>query len=491
MVPQRLARSRPGITFVIEKVGEEMFTGDPELTGHSTTGSSRAGSASAGSRTAHAHSPSQVPAVGPDSAPVRLDSIDRAIADIAAGKAVVVVDDEDRENEGDIIFAAEKATTELVAFTVRYSSGYLCTPLTGADCDRLGLPPMYQSNEDPHNTAYTVTVDARADVTTGISARDRATTIHRLAEPNSMAGDFTRPGHVVPLRARAGGVLERPGHTEAAIDLARLAGLTSAGVVCEIVSEKDPRTMARAPELREFADEHGLALVSIADLAAWRRTHERLLERGPEAYIPTAHGKFRAVGYTGTVDGREHVALIADGAAPTGAPRIGSAVPATSAPGVSTPTAHGPTDHGVTSVRIHSECLTGDVFGSLRCECGHDLGSAMEAVATEGNGIVVYLRGQGAQDEGLMHTLKSFTLRQTDPESAEPAMDAAPSAADFDLAGQMLADLGVRSVRLLTCPADAAVVEALGDSALAAHGITVVEHRSIIRETSTAPAASA
>jgi 3,4-dihydroxy 2-butanone 4-phosphate synthase/GTP cyclohydrolase II len=209
----------------------------------------------------------------------RLDTVERAVADIAAGRAVVVIDDEDRENEGDLIFAAEKATPELVAFMVRYTSGYLCVPLEGAICDRLGLLPMYAVNQDKHGTAYTVTVDARVGVGTGISASDRATTMRLLADPSSGIDDFTKPGHVVPLRAKDGGVLRRPGHTEAAVDLARMAGLQPAGAICEIVSQKDEGAMAQTDELRIFADEHGLALISIADLIEYRRKHEKHVER--------------------------------------------------------------------------------------------------------------------------------------------------------------------------------------------------------------------
>src|ERR1044072_7758201 len=217
-----------------------------------------------------------VPAAGPARVVrmTRLDSVERAVADIAAGKAVVVIDDEDRENEGDLIFAAEKATPELVAFMVRYTSGYLCVPLSGEVCDRLGLLPMYAVNQDKHGTAYTVTVDARLGVGTGISASDRATTMRLLADPASISQDFTRPGHVVPLRSKDGGVLRRPGHTEAAVDLARLAGLKPAGTICEIVSQKDEGAMAQTDELRVFADDHDLALISIADLIEWRRKHE-------------------------------------------------------------------------------------------------------------------------------------------------------------------------------------------------------------------------
>ena len=297
----------------------------------------------------------------------RLDTVERAVADIAAGKAVVVIDDEDRENEGDLIFAAEKATPELVAFMVRYTSGYLCVPLDSDICDRLGLLPMYAINQDKHGTAYTVTVDARHGVGTGISASDRATTMRLLADPSSVSDDFTKPGHVVPLRAKDGGVLRRPGHTEAAVDLARMAGLQPAGAICEIVSQKDEGAMAQTDELRIFADEHGLALISIADLIEWRRKHEKHVDRVAEARIPTRHGEFRAVGYRNIYDQVEHVALVRGDIA-------------------------GPENDGHdVLVRVHSECLTGDVFGARRCDCGPQLDAAMEMVAAEDRGVVLYL----------------------------------------------------------------------------------------------------
>ncbi|OFR68333.1 bifunctional 3,4-dihydroxy-2-butanone-4-phosphate synthase/GTP cyclohydrolase II [Corynebacterium sp. HMSC078H07] len=355
-----------------------------------------------------------------------LDSVDQAIADIAAGKAVIVVDNEDRENEGDLIFAAELATPELVAFMVRYSSGYICAPLLPEDCERLNLPPMMAVNQDVRHTAYTVTVDL-ANGSTGISATSRCETIRALADPASEPADFTRPGHVVPLAARPNGVLERDGHTEASIDLARLAGLRPAGVLCEIVSEEDPTDMARSPELRRFADKHGLTMISIEQLIDWRRHHEQYVTRQVETRLPTEHGEFRVVGYRNDVDKHEHIALIVGD--------LDDYAGATDVP-----------------VRVHSECLTGDVFGSQRCDCGPQLQESLRAVQEAGRGIVIYLRGQEGRGIGLINKLKAYSLQDDglDTVDANVEQGLPEDAREYSVAGQILRDIGVSSVNLLT-----------------------------------------
>jgi 3,4-dihydroxy 2-butanone 4-phosphate synthase/GTP cyclohydrolase II len=368
---------------------------------------------------------------------VTAGSIEQAVADIAAGRAVIVVDDEDRENEGDLIFAAEHATPEMLAFMVRYTSGYICVPMTGADCDRLDLPPMYHTNQDRRGTAYTVTVDARAGVGTGISAADRARTIRLLADPESTATDFTRPGHVVPLRAKDGGVLRRPGHTEAAVDLTRMAGLRPVGVLCELVSQKDDGDMARRDELEVFATEHDLTLITIADLIGYRRRHEKQVERIAEARLPTEFGAFRAVGYQATFSAVEHVALV-----------------------------YGDLGDGAdVLVRVHSECLTGDVLGSLRCDCGPQLRASLARVAAEGRGVVLYVRGHEGRGIGLMHKLQAYQLQDNGRDTVDANLELGlpADARDYGVGAQILSDLGVRTMRLLTNnPAKRAGLEGYG-----------------------------
>ncbi|HLU72843.1 MAG TPA: bifunctional 3,4-dihydroxy-2-butanone-4-phosphate synthase/GTP cyclohydrolase II [Nonomuraea sp.] len=351
-----------------------------------------------------------------------LDPVERAIDDIRNGRPVVVVDDENRENEGDIIFAAAKATPELLAFTIRYTSGVICVPMEGQDLDRLGLPLMVQDNQERLRTAYTISVDARDGITTGISAADRAKTIRALADSATEPDELVRPGHIFPLRYREGGVLVRRGHTEAAVDLARLAGLAPAGVLAEVVN--DDGTMARLPELRAFADEHGLALVSIEQLVDHRRRTETMVTRVAETKLPNEHGLWRAYGYSSALDGGEHVALV-----------LGDLG-----------------DGEDVLVRAHSECLTGDVFGSLRCDCGVQLDRAMAAIAEEGRGVIVYLRGHEGRGIGLLAKLRAYSLQDAgvDTVDANVELGLPVDAREFSNAAQILADLGIKGVRLLT-----------------------------------------
>jgi 3,4-dihydroxy 2-butanone 4-phosphate synthase/GTP cyclohydrolase II len=350
-----------------------------------------------------------------------LDDIDRAIKDIAAGRPVLVVDDENRENEGDIIFAASQATPELLAFMIRYTSGVICMPMREPELDRLNLPQMTSHNTEHHRTAFTVSVDARDGVGTGISAADRATTIRKLVDPATAAADLVRPGHVFPLRYAEGGVLRRAGHTEAAVDLARLAGMPEAGVLAEVVN--DDGTMARLPELRTFADTHDLALISIEQLIEYRRQTERQLIRQAQTRIPNAYGQWQALGYQHEFDGTEYLALVLGDVAGTDV-----------------------------LTRLHSECLTGDVFGSLRCDCGAQLDAAMAAIAAEGRGAVLYLRGHEGRGVGLLSKLQAYELQDAgaDTVDANTELGLPVDAREYSAGAQMLADLGVRSVRLLT-----------------------------------------
>jgi 3,4-dihydroxy 2-butanone 4-phosphate synthase/GTP cyclohydrolase II len=349
-------------------------------------------------------------------------SVARAIGEVAAGRAVVVVDDEDRENEGDLVFAAELASTELMTFLVRHTSGFACVALPGAECDRLGLPPMGTGGQDRFGTAYTVTVDAAEGITTGISAADRATTARLLADPATRPRDLRRPGHVVGLRTRAGGVLRRPGHTEATVDLCRLAGLRPAGVLCEIV--RPDGAMARRPDLTAFAAEHALQVITIADLVRHRWRTDRLVERVTCTRMPTVHGEFRAVGYRDLVDGGEHVALVAGDVAG------GVDVPA----------------------YVHAQCLCGDVFGSLRCACRAELQAALGAVAAAEAGVVVYVR-RPEPTGSLLEVLRGYERQDAGAGAGAPGHGPDAAAA---LARAVLADLGIRSWRPAVAAAEAA-----------------------------------
>ncbi len=382
------------------------------------------------------------PGNDPDLAP-----IEDIISAISRGELVIMVDDEDRENEGDLIMAAQFATPEKIAFIVRHTSGVIVAPLTGERCDDLRLPLMVDNNTESHRTAFTISVDLLEGTTTGISAADRAATLRALADPKMAHAAFARPGHIFPLRARDGGVLKRAGHTEASVDLARLAGCEPAGIICEI--QNDDGTMSRLPELKKFAKQHGLLISSMARLIEYRRHHERLVERMGSANVPTEWGNFDCVAYRSTIDGIEHLAFVL-GDLTTPEPVL---------------------------TRVHSECLTGDVFGSRRCDCGPQLATAMKAVQEQGRGVIVYLRGHEGRGIGIGHKIRAYSLQDEglDTVDANLELGLPVDSREYGIGAQILADLGARELRLMTNnPAKY--------GGIAGYGLSVVERVSIITE---------